>query len=246
MRKASSFNFWPGLVSLLLFAGLCAIAAFWALQLLAPRAAVAPTDTASDQRGAGDSRALLELFGQPVAAGGIPAAVVSNIQVVGITAGDSKGSAILAVDGAPGRFYAIGSTISDGVKLVAVKNASVIIERGGARSELPAPAVANLSVLSSGVGKTRQSSGSPANAPPFGAAAVNAVMPQNSSLAPLPAQAAPPTPGQVSPMYPANQPSNSSPSANIPNQGAISNMAPAIPTSPPGAMAPPPPPSKSQ
>lgn len=251
MRKASSVNLWPSLASLLLFAGLCAITAFWALQLLAPKPAVAPTETAADQRGVGDSRAVLELFGAPVVAGGIPVAVVSNIQVVGITAGDAKGSAILAVDGTPGRFYAIGSNISDGVKLVAVKSASVVIERAGARSELPAPAVGNLSVLSSGVGKARQSNANPASPPPFGAAAVNTVMPPLSAPSPaapgaMPAQAAPLAPGQVSPMFPMNQPSNSSPSPTIPNQGAIGNMAPATPASPPGAMAPPPPPSKSQ
>jgi general secretion pathway protein C len=238
LKRTASFNLWPALTSLLLFAGLCAITAYWALQLLVPKPAVAPTETSADQRGSADSQAVLELFGQPAMAGALPAAVVSNIQVVGITAGDAKGSAILAIDGAPGRFYAIGSKLSEGVTLVAVKSRSVVIERGGARSELPAPPVANLSVLTSGVGKSRQAVASPANPPPFGAAAVNVVMPQNTP---------PLQPGQVAPVYAPSPSGVTSPGAinqpgTIPNPGAISNQAPGVPANPPGAMAPPPPP----
>ena len=242
MKRTGSSNLWPSLASLLLFAALCGIAAYWALQMLVPKPALAPAETQSDQRGGADSRAVLELFGQPAMAGGVPAAAVSNIIVVGITAGDANGSAILAVDGASGRFFAIGSKVSEGVKLVEVKRGSVVVERDGARSELPAPAVANLSVLTSGVGKTRQSAGSPASAPPFGAAAVNAVPPQNNA----PPAAAPTMPGQVAPAYPLNSGQNlpgsgSTAPGNIPNAAGLNAPAAGLPNSPPGAMAPPPP-----
>ncbi len=215
--------------------------------MLVPKPAVAPTDAQSDQRGGADSRAVLELFGQTASAGGISTAISSNIMVVGITAGDSKGGAILAVDGAPSRFYAIDSKINEGTRLVEVKRGSVVIERGGARSELPAPAVANMAVLTSGVGKSRQSAGSPSSAPPFGAAAVNAVAPQYTP----PASAAPTMPGQVAPAYPLNQgqytaPGSASQPGNIPNAGAANNPVPGGPSNPPGAMAPPPPPGKAQ
>lgn len=245
MKRTGSINFWPALASLLLFAGLCAISAYWALQMLVPKPAVAPAENQSEQRGGADAKAVLELFGQPAVAGGAPAASVSNIIVVGITAGDSNGSAILAVDGAPGRFFAIGAKVSERVKLVEVKRGSVIIERSGARIELPAPTVANLSVLTSGVGKTRQGASSPASAPPFGASAVNAMPPQTT--APPPATA---MPGQVAPAYPMNQGQNLPPGGisspgNIPNTGGLNTSSAGTSSNPPGAMTPPPPPGKA-
>lgn len=178
LKKPSAFRFWPAAASLLLVAALCAIIAYWTLQLTAPAPAVAPADTLrADGRNAVDPRALGALFGVPAAMTSAPVAATGNIQVVGITAGDSRASAILAVDGGPARFFSVGATVAEGVKLVAVKRDAVVIERGGARSELPAPLKADLSVLTSGVGKTRQSGAAGASAPPHGAAAAAAATP---------------------------------------------------------------------
>lgn len=249
MKKSVSFKFWPALSSLALFAGLCAIAAYWALQLLVPSPAVAPTETQTDQRGSGDGRALAEMFGVPATAATVVAANVGNIQVLGVTAGSDKGSAILAVDGAPGRFFAIGATVSEGIKLVAVKRDAVVIERSGARSELPAPARANLSVLTSGVGKTRQSSSAPPP-PPFGAAAAAAnPPPQNfnpGQAPPAGAPGGPPLPGQIAPfgqnvgIPPGHGAAVNPVTPNIPNSGSVNNTVNAPPMNIPGALAPPP------
>lgn len=221
LNKPPALRFWPAVSSLLLFAALCAIVAFWSLQLAAPAPAVAPADTLrADGRSNADPRALAALFGVPTAVTSAPVAATGNIQVVGITAGDSRASAILAIDGGPARFFAVGATVTDGVKLVAVKRDAVVIERGGARSELPAPLKADLSVLTSGVGKARQSGAAGATAPPHGAAATptpapgapagpypqsggSVPAPLNSSGAPgMPPQPGgqPPTPGGATPM----------------------------------------------
>lgn len=186
-KKSSTLRFWPAVSSLLVFAGLCAIVTYWALQLTAPAPAVAPADTVrADGRSNVDPRALGALFGVPATVMSAPVAVAGNIQVVGITAGDARASAILAVDGGPARFFSVGAMVSDGVKLVAVKRDAVVIERGGARSELPAPLKADLSVLTSGVGKARQSSTPPTFAPPHGAAAAASAVPATGAAGPYP------------------------------------------------------------
>lgn len=237
LKRISSVKFWPSLASLALFAGLCAIVAYWGLQLTAPAPAVAPADLRSEVRPAGDSRSLGGLFGTPNQASALPmSAAPGNIQVVGITAGDPRASAILSVDGAPGRFFALGATVTDGVRLLEIRPGSVIIERGGARSELPAPLKADLSVLTSGVGKTRQTSAG-GTAPAFGAAAAPAA--QNSPGQPPTAVPAAPTgqpgspiaPGTFNPSGASGASSSVMPRGNpyIPNSGAAQPAGAATP-----------------
>ena len=230
--------------------------AYWAITLLAPVSPVAPVEVAGENRGKIDPRAVAEMFGAaPSTTTVTAAAAASNIQVLGITAGDARGSAVLSVDGVA-RFYPIGADLSDGSKLVAIKADMVVIERGGKRSELPAPARPTLAVLSIGKGNggagaqtagaaTRPgglpaSAASPATpaapavpaAPPFGAAAAGAV-PQPSNTSGAQGQpSAPPPQSQAGSVYNPNiaplPPGQVAP--NMPNMPNLPNQ-PASPKS---------------
>jgi len=61
------------------------------------------------------------------------AAQASDIGVVGLF----PGKAVLVVDGAAPKTYSAGSTVADGVKLIAVGTSSATIEIGGKRQNFP-------------------------------------------------------------------------------------------------------------
>ena len=186
----------PLLASVALFGLLCAIVAYWGITLLAPASPVAPVDVAGETRGRVDPKAVAELFGALPGAIAPLSAAPSNIQVLGITAGDPRGSAILTVDGGAGRFYPVGARLSDGAKLIEVKANSVIIERAGARSELPAPPRPSIALLSAGKAGSAAAgvagaaaSGSPARGLPASAIGV-----AGNAAAQQPAPPLPPAP----------------------------------------------------
>ena len=193
---------WPvWLATALAFAALCAVIAYWALQILAPRAPIAPSGIASDQRALPQLQAASQLFGATVAATAV-APPPSNIQVVGIVAAGRLGSAILTVDGKPPKSYFVGAKVSPTQSVGAVRADAVVIDSAGQRVELPAPTRASLDVLTSGKGRTAASaSGSPA-APPGGPAAV----PTPGAVpmpVPMPAPGQDSQSGMAQPMLPA-------------------------------------------
>lgn len=151
MKPLRSGNLAAFFTSLLMFALLCGIVAYWALQLAGRKPSVAPPEIVADPRAALDLNAAGGLFGAAPAAGGnAPPPEVANIQVIGIAADPARGAAILAVDGKPGKPFLVGDTIVAGTKLGAVTADAVIIDRGGARIELPVPARPSIALLSSG------------------------------------------------------------------------------------------------
>jgi general secretion pathway protein C len=168
------------LLSILLFGCLAAIGIYWVLQLSAPKTVIAPASqlaipgsagsTASGQ--VGGTSAIANLFGG--AAKDVPAtpAPVSNIQVQGIITGQ-RGSALLVIDGKPGRPVAVGESFAQDSKLIAVSGKDVVIEQNGKRVTLAPPPKATIAVLQSGVGKARtprtgapNSNAAPYQAPP--------------------------------------------------------------------------------
>jgi general secretion pathway protein C len=194
---------WPvWLATALAFAAVCAVIAYWALQILAPRAPIAPSGIASDQRSLPQLQAASQLFGATVAATAA-APQPSNIQVVGIVAAGRLGSAILTVDGKPPKSFSVGTKVSPTQSLGAVRADAVVIDSAGQRVELPAPTRASLDVLTSG--KARAASSSPpaaagglAAAPTPGASPMPAPMPM-----PMPAPGQDPQSGMAQPMLPA-------------------------------------------
>ena len=169
------------IVTVLLFAALCAIVAAWALALLAPRPPVAPAGAVAESQGPADLSAAGQLFGgapQAVAIDAAPA-VPSNIQVAGVLATTGRGVALLAVDGRPAKPFAVGETVADGLRVRAVTGDAVELERSGAGAplRLPAPPRGSVAVLSSG--------------PQRGGAAGGATLPPVAPIAPPPGGAAP-------------------------------------------------------
>jgi general secretion pathway protein C len=182
------------LAAVVLFAALCAIVASWALQLLAPRAPMAPSGAVAQAQPPVDLSSASQLFGgAPPSSGAAPvAAPPSNIQVAGVLAAGPRGVALLAVDGKPARPYAVGESVADGMAVSSVSGDTVVLDRRGEAVRLPAPTRSSLDVLTSGTTAGRQPAGSSAPPPP-------AAMPQPMPLArPLPpAGAAALTPQQA-------------------------------------------------
>lgn len=209
---------WPAwLATCAAFALLCAVIAYWTMLALAPRAVIAPSRAAKEPRALPDLQFVAQLFGVPPNAG--PAvAPPSNIQVVGIVAAGRKGAAILAVDGKPGKPYAVGERITPSQLLAEVRTDRVVIDTRGATSELPMPTRASLAVLTSGVGKSRADAGA---APGAGAGVPGVGMP------------GPGAPGAV-------MPGPGGPGAGMPGAGGAEAV---VMPPPQGAVAPTPPPA---
>jgi general secretion pathway protein C len=182
------------IASVLLFAALCAIVAGWALQLLAPRAPVAPAGAIAQVQGPPDLSAAGQLFGGvPRAADAQVQAAPSNIQVSGVLAAGARGVALLAIDGRPAKPFAVGEPVSDGMTVRAITGDTVELDRGagGPPMRLPAPARGSVAVLTSG---PQRSSGN-ANMPPVSLPGVPAAAP--AGLPPLPPRTLPPPPQEA-------------------------------------------------
>ncbi len=155
---------WPAWgASLLLFAALCAIAAYWAAVLLAPRAPIAPTGVVADPRALPELQQSAQLFGLSRAV--VVAAKLSNVEVVGIVAAGRRGSAILGIDGKPPRAFAVGESLTASQRLSAVEGDRVVIANNGQLVELPVPSNSSLDVLNSGANQPTRP-GAPASAAP--------------------------------------------------------------------------------
>ena len=137
---------WPAWIATLASFGLlCAILAYWGLVLLAPRPISGPAADSSLGANSGPGRAAI-LFGD--SAGKAAAAPALNVTVLGVIADGPRGSAVLSVDGRPGRAFAIGEPVDGALTLNSVSTDRVVIGSGARRFELPAPARANPAVLS--------------------------------------------------------------------------------------------------
>ncbi|MDO5101708.1 MAG: type II secretion system protein N [Lautropia sp.] len=143
------------LLSLLLFLVLIGIITYWAMQLLAPRAAIAPGDALGD-----NSRPPLpvaaKLFGARQATGTPDAPPPVDIKVTGIVEAGRRGVAILAIDGKPAKAFRVNQRVGDGSTLKEVHADKVVIEHRGQRIEADAPSRYSLDILTSNAGKSRQ------------------------------------------------------------------------------------------
>jgi general secretion pathway protein C len=128
----------PALLSLLMFAALCASIAYWALQWLAPppRAVAAPV---ASEPGVVPVAAAARLFGGAAKGSG-----TLNVQLRGIIhAGSAADSAaILSVDGSAPKFYRLNAELMPGVSLKAIHARTIVLSEHGAERELPLPAFA--------------------------------------------------------------------------------------------------------
>ena len=128
----------PALLSLLLFAALCASMAYWALQWLAPPPRVVAAPAASEPAPV-PVAAAARLFGGAAKGSG-----TLNVQLRGIIhAGSTAGSAaILSIDGSAPKFYRLQAELTPGVVLKAIHARTVVLSEHGAERELPLPAFA--------------------------------------------------------------------------------------------------------
>lgn len=189
-RPAAVRRFTPTAASLAMFALLCATIVYWALQLLAPAVPIAPSGSLADRGDAPDLASAARLFGLPAGSSGAQASVAppSNIQVLGVAASELRGSAVLAVDGKSPRAFMVGDAVSADAKLVEVRPGAVVIERNGARVELPAPQRPSVATLWAGPARAGEST-SAAAAPP-----VPTAPPPPAAPVPPPAAGAAPSP----------------------------------------------------
>ena len=169
------------LLSLVLFAALCALLTHWVLTLSSLRSLSVPREARVAQTEALETGAAVTLFG------GGPQSGPRDVQVMGVVADltDGSGAAIVSVDGGPPQAVRAGKSLSSNLKLVEIKARSVVIERNGARQEIPLPASAIAGVSQAG-----------RNAPP------PMPLPPSGAAAPLATPAAPPPPAV--PNNPAN------------------------------------------
>ncbi len=196
------------LLSLVLFAALCALLAHWVLTLSSLRSLSVPHEARVAQTEALETGAAVTLFG------GGPQSGPRDVQVAGVVAdlADGSGAAIVSIDGGPPQAIRAGKALSPSLKLVEIKARSVVVERNGVRQEiaLPASAVAGISPA----GRNALLS-----LPPSGAAAPMATPamppPPPGSMAGNPANAA--MPGAALPLTPA--PSNTNDILNAPQLG---------------------------
>ena len=136
---AARFDRLPRLVELLLFLVLCALVAWWAMQMMRGDAiAVPPRADIANAVGAGDRieqvLASARLFGARR-----PGTLSDNVRALGIVAdGGGNGSVIVSVDGQAARPYRVGDTI-DGRVVTAIRAGEIELEINGARQVFRLP-----------------------------------------------------------------------------------------------------------
>lgn len=196
------------LLSLVLFAALCALLAHWVLTLSSLRSLGVPREARVAQTEALETGAAVTLFG------GGPQSGPRDVQVAGVVAdlADGSGAAIVSIDGGPPQAIRAGKALSPSLKLVEIKARAVVIERNGVRQEIALPASAVAGVSSA-------ARNAPPPLPPSGAAAPMATPamppPPPSAMAGNPANSA--MPGAGLPLTPA--PSNINDAQNAPQLG---------------------------
>ncbi|KVX51787.1 type II secretion system protein N [Burkholderia stagnalis] len=119
------------ILSLALFAALCATATYWVVTLSA-REAPLPAAAARPPIRTEDAAAL---FG-----GQLDKNPVQDIHLFGILALQRGAAAIVGIGGEPPRAVSLGTELAPGAKLAEVRERSIIVERNGARAEIALPA----------------------------------------------------------------------------------------------------------
>nr|AIS39969.1 general secretion pathway protein C [Ralstonia solanacearum] len=196
------------LISLVLFAALCALLAHWVLTLSSLRSLSVPREARVAQTEA------LETGGAVTGLGDDQQSGPRKVQVAGVVNViiNDNGAAIVSIDGDQPQAIRAGKALSPSLKLAEIKARAVVIERNGVRQEiaLPASAVA---------GVWRAALNAPTRRPPSGAAAPMATPaippPPPSAMVGNPANTA--MPGAALPLTPA--PPNINDAQNAPQIG---------------------------
>lgn len=212
---------------------LCLLATmtYWAMQLLAPKTAVAPVSVSSAAVGSSSPNAQ-RLFGAPAAASAPVAAADSQIEVIGVATGRNA-VALLTVDGKAAQNFTVGQTIAPGVRLQAVGKSEVTFTRNGKEFTVAAPAAPTTAILTAGKAAATMGNnkvGSPAL--PYPQSGYG----PNDPPAPATPNATPPSPQPAAQL----NPGISSPPQSVPQQTAPTNPASAPSPTPaisgPGSM----------
>ncbi|MGE5336727.1 MAG: type II secretion system protein N [Gemmatimonadota bacterium] len=124
------------LTHLVMLALVCAIAAYWVLKIVTPAPPAAPPPVAVAAPRAADPILAARMFGLVQTA---PLAAASNIQLGGVFSAGKDSSAILAVDGKPGRVVLLGQSVAAGIKLAEVRRDGVTLDNNGVRQDLRLP-----------------------------------------------------------------------------------------------------------
>ncbi len=142
----------PGLIGAIAVIACGATAAWWAVQIAAPRQAIAPAVEATlIQPDASAATALFGTAGRPQ--NGMPDSRLGSVRVVGVVVHTNRGSALIAIDGGPVRAFAVGDTVTAGLTLRQVNADGAVFERFGERIEVAAPRRTAVEVLNRNSGK---------------------------------------------------------------------------------------------
>ncbi len=149
-RTVATRRWTSSIASFVAFGVLCAMIAYWTLQLLAPPVAIAPTGSLVDYRNAPDLASAAALFGRSATDAAPSALATVDVRVLGVAASPTRGSAVLAVESGGAKAYLVGDRVADDLRLVEVRPDAAVLERNGARIELLAPRRPSVSMLWSG------------------------------------------------------------------------------------------------
>jgi len=151
VQSAGSGRWAPRLASLVLFALLCAIVAYWSMRLLEPPVRIAPAGSLAGRDLSAGLPQAATLFGRAGAGdGAVARAVASNFKLLGLIADPDRGAAILSVDGRPAEAFGVGAKIDDTHTLKSVDRSGAVISHGAEEIRLDAPETASLDILTSG------------------------------------------------------------------------------------------------
>jgi general secretion pathway protein C len=157
-NAAGSQNLAAAAATLAAIASTVAILAWWAVQILAPRPAIAPA--ARPALTQADPASAAALFGATGSAARMQApARLASVKVLGVVVHPQRSAALLAVDGAAPRAFTLGDSVSPGLTLVAVTADTAVFERGAERFELPAPRRSSPELLQGGPAPAKGSGG---------------------------------------------------------------------------------------
>lgn len=135
-----------GLVGALTIVACAGTAIWWGVLLSAPKPAIAPAVEPTLNQP--DPAAALALFGTVGRVNaGVPDTRLGAIRVVGVIVHPKLGAALLSVNGAPPKAYAVGENISPGLNLREVNADGAVFDRFGERIEVAAPRRTSVELL---------------------------------------------------------------------------------------------------
>ncbi len=176
----------PRLLSVLLFALLCAVVAYWALRLFEPPVRVAPSGSLAATGAVASLGPAHTLFGRTGTNDGpVVQAISSSFKVLGVIADTERGAAVISVEGRPAEAFGVGMRIDDNHRLKTVTATEVVILRGDEEIRVEAPALTDIAILTAGPASGAASAPDSRPAPPM------RPLPPAGAAAAVPEQAAP-------------------------------------------------------